>query len=100
MALYSYIRKHKQARMKVFLSFLSICFIFIGIGILSWVLLPILAFEFVYASKFDDIIRPIPDENLKLAAIGQGVSNFIGSSDTDYTKASVWFPQAVSIRLA
>lgn len=93
MPLYTY-TKYPAAKRRRITPILSAICIFLGTSILLWILYPIVAFEFVYASKFETLMRPVPQED-----VGQTLrvqfGSLLGASDTDYTKASVWFPQAV-----
>lgn len=68
-------------------------------GILTWVLFPILSFEIYYAPQFSGIIRPIPNEVIK-NTLASDLPAVLGSQNTDYTKASVWFPKAVNLKIA
>ena len=64
MAIYSYVKVRFSKARKI-ASIISITFIISGLGILAWVLYPILSFEIIYAPKFSGIIRPIPNEIIK-----------------------------------
>lgn len=76
---------------------LSILLILTGIFILVWVSYPILAFNIFYASKFETIIRPVPEDNKSSSVLitDNKLINALGTMKTDYTKASSWFPKAV-----
>lgn len=99
MALYSYI-KIRSSRSRTVASILSIVFLISGIGLLIWVLYPILDFELFYAPRFTSLINPIPNEVIKNAYAQNPVQDNNANDDTDYTKASVWFPKAENVRLA
>ncbi len=98
MAIYSYV-KIRFTKARKIASIISIAFILSGLGILAWVLYPILSFEIFYAPKFSGIIRPIPNEIIK-NTFANDLPSVLGSQNTDYTKASVWFPKAVNLKLA
>lgn len=98
MPLYTYVKKQKSSPRRI-ISAISICCIFFGISLLVWVLYPILAFEIVYASKFDMLVSPVPQETLT-STLATGFSRVLGSDTTDYTNASIWFPKALNIKLA
>lgn len=76
---------------------LSILLILTGIFILVWVSYPIIAFNIFYASKFETIIRPVPEDNKSSSVLitDNKLINALGTMKTDYTKASTWFPKAV-----
>lgn len=92
MTLYSY-TKSRNAKMRKILSFISAVSIITGLSLLSFVLYPILKFELVYAPKFQGLINPIPGEIIKDTFIGR-LPQVLGTDNTDYTKASTWFPKA------
>ena len=98
MALYSSV-KVKHSRRKKIASVFSLIFIFSGTSILFWVLYPILAFEFFYSPKFVKLLRPVPNEMIR-QSLENEFSQVLGTTTTDYTKASVWFPKAINIKLA
>lgn len=62
-----------------------------------WVSYPIIAFNIFYASKFETIIRPVPEDNKSSSVLitDNKLINALGTMKTDYTKASTWFPKAV-----
>lgn len=95
MALYSYVkRKHFPTR--TIITVCSIIFIFSGISLLAWTLLPIVSFELFYAPRFGRLIAPIPNEIIK-QTLGQEIAQVLGTS-ADFTRASVWFPRAAKIK--
>lgn len=96
MALYSYTKNRLPYRRKKIIKALSILFIFSGITILFWTLVPILSFELQYAPKFTRLIRPIPVDITE--ALGSELFQVFASS-TDYTKASSWFPKASNVKV-
>ncbi|MBI3379530.1 sortase [Candidatus Gottesmanbacteria bacterium] len=98
MALYSYV-KVRLTRARKIASVVSVACIFSGLGILSWVLYPILSFEIFYAPKFNGLIKPIPNEVIKNSFVSD-LPAILGSQITDFTKASAWFPTAVNLRIA
>jgi len=98
MALYSYV-KVRFTEVRKIASAVSIACIFTGIGILVWVLYPILSFEIFYAPRLTGLVRPIPDEVIK-NTIASDLPAVLGSQTTDYTRASTWFPKAVNLKLA
>lgn len=93
MPLYTY-TKYPGPKKRRITPILSAMCMFLGTSILLWILYPILAFEFVYAAKFETLMRPVPQDEVKQTFRTQ-FGTLLGTSDTDYTKASVWFPQAV-----
>lgn len=97
MAIYSYVKVRFTKARKI-ASIISVTFILSGLGILAWVLYPILSFEIFYAPKFSGMIRPIPNEIIR-NTLANDLSSVLGSQTTDYTKASVWFPKAVNLKL-
>lgn len=97
MALYSYV-KFRSIRTKQIASLISILCIVSGLGILSWVIYPILSFELFYAPKFNSLVSPIPEEIKD--SLAQNLPRVLGGETVDYTKASVWFPKAVNLKLA
>lgn len=99
MALYSYAKKHTAKKRKRIASFISLSLIISGITLLFWVLFPIISFELFYTPKFGKLIGPIPNENI-VQTLGTEFSQVLGGTNVDYTKASVWFPKAVNIKLA
>ena len=57
-------------------------FAFIGIGLLLYTILPIVAFEPLWGTKITEgYLSPVPEESYSLAR------------EVDYTKASSWFPE-------
>lgn len=98
MALYSYV-KVKHSRRKKIASLVSLILIFSGSSILIWVLYPILAFELFYSPKFVKLISPVSPEIIQQSQIFE-YSQVLGTTNTDFTKASVWFPKAINIKLA
>lgn len=98
MALYSYVKVRFTKARKI-ASVVSIGCIFIGIGILVWVLYPILSFEIFYAPKFSGLIQPIPNEIIR-NTLASDLPAVLGSQNTDYTRASAWFPKAVNLKIA
>lgn len=98
MALYSYV-KAKNSRRKKIAQVFSIVFIFSGTAIIAWVIYPILSFELFYAPKFVKLIEPIPNDST-VQAVSNTLTQVLGTATTDYTKASVWFPKAINIKLA
>ena len=62
-----------------------------------WVSYPIIAFNIFYASKFETIIRPVPEDNKSASVLlpDNNLINALETIKTDYTKASTWFPKAV-----
>lgn len=98
MALYSYV-KAKNSRRKKIAQIFSAVFIFFGTAIISWVLYPILSFELFYAPKFVKLIEPVPNDS-NAQNVSNTLTQVLGTTTTDYTKASVWFPKAINIKLA
>lgn len=98
MALYSYIKK-KKSRIKIVLNFFSILVFISGFSILSWVIYPIASFYFVDMPKYSQILSPIPNELIK-QTVKKELAYVLGETNTDYTKASVWFPKASNIKTA
>lgn len=98
MALYSYV-KIRFSRARKIASVISIACIFSGISLLAWVLYPILAFEIFYAPQFSQLLRPIPNEIIK-NTLARDLPAILGSQNTDYTRASAWFPKAVNLKIA
>ncbi len=97
MALYSYVNiKPVKWRFKKNAKFISLVFIFLGLGIMIWTLFPIVSFELYYAPKFGNLIKPVPNEFIK-QAVSSEISQILGLS-VDYTKASNWYPKAVSVK--
>lgn len=66
---------------------------------LLWVLYPIISFEIFYAPKLGSLVKPIPS-GLTKNKIVNNLSQILGTENTDYTKASVWFPKALNLKLA
>lgn len=99
MALYSYIKATRRTRIKKYTSVVSISCIFSGLSLLTWVMYPILVFELAYAPRFSELIQPVPTYASESNIVAD-ISSVLGSTTTDYTKASVWFPRAVTIKLA
>jgi sortase A len=100
MALYSYEKHTKKHSVRAYVRTGSFVLIFIGLCLLTWVLYPIVSFEIVYSSKFrNDLTSPLAN-NLFSSNLKEEVTHVLGVSDTDYTKASIWFPKATSVRLA
>lgn len=97
MPLYSYTKKRKLFIKKI-VSAVSLISIITGLGILIWVLYPIVSFELVYGQKFSDMLRPAPVSIIK-ESIAAKFPSVLGAQTSDYTKASVWFPTALNIKL-
>lgn len=97
MALYSYVKVTFSKARKI-AAVLSIVLIFSGIGIVAWVLYPIVYFEIIYAPKFSGIVRPIPNEIIK-TAITSDIPAILGTQTTDFTKASAWYPSASNLKI-
>lgn len=98
MALYKYTNTKKYP-LKRLLSVISLLMIISGLTISLWVLLPIITFELFYAPKFKTVLRPIPNESLS-KTITTELSQVLGKSKIDYTKASYWFPRAASYKIS
>ncbi len=98
MALYSYVKVKSKVGRKI-ASVVSLVFIFSGLGLLSWVLYPILTFELLYAPKFRNLVKPVPSEIIK-NTITNSLPSVLGAEFTDYTKASRWFPKAQNLQIA
>ncbi len=98
MPLYSYAKRRVIITKKI-ISLLSSIFIFSGIIILLWTLYPIISYELVYGQKFNELVRPAPIEVIRQTIVAKFPSVF-GIENTDFTKASVWFPHASNINLA
>jgi len=97
MTLYTYVKTNKKPFRKIAAIISFVC-IASGISLLIWVLYPIFTFEFFYAPKFNEIIKPIPGEFIK-----NSIADFpaiLSAETTDYTKASVWFPKAFQLKIA
>lgn len=97
MPLYSY-AKRKVYLTKKIISVLSILFMVIGIGILSWTLYPIISYELVYGQKFNELVRPAPVDFIRQTIVAK-IPQVLGIENSDFTKASVWFPRALNIKL-
>ena len=97
MALYSYIHKRKKSPRKKIPKLLSAILIFSGLGLLFSVVYPIISFEIFYARRFDELLKPVPNE-VVTKTIKKNVSYVLGAENVDYTKASVWFPKAVTVK--
>lgn len=97
MALYSYKKRHLSP-LKRIAKILSFTCIFAGLAILLWVSYPIISFEIFYTPKFTTLIKPIPNEVIKKNIV-EDLSRILGTETTDYTKASVWFPKALSMKI-
>ncbi len=97
MPLYSY-AKRKIYLTKKIISVLSILFMVIGIGILSWTLYPIISYELVYGQKFNELVRPAPVDFIRQTIVAK-IPQVLGIENSDFTKASVWFPRAFNIKL-
>lgn len=95
MALYSYVKKKHLLRKKIVI-IVAIILIFLGISLLIGTLLPIISFEIFYAPKFNQLVQPMPD-NLFKQALDSEFSQMLGTR-VDYTRASAWFPKAVTIK--
>lgn len=98
MALYSYVKVRFTKARKI-ASVISIICIVSGIGLLVWVLYPILSFELFYAPQFSGIVRPVPNEVIK-NTLANDLPSVLGSQNTDLTRASTWFPKAVNLKIA
>lgn len=97
MPLYSY-AKRKVYFTKKIISVLSLLFIVIGIGILSWTLYPIISYELAYGQKFNELVRPAPVDLIKQSIIAK-IPQVLGIENSDFTKASDWFPNALNIKV-
>lgn len=97
MALYSYIKVRKTKKKRITI-FISLFFIFCGLLIFAWTLLPIVIFELYYAPKFESLLKPIPAN--KKNSVKNNLTHVLGVTTTDYTKASVWFPTASHIKVS
>jgi sortase A len=97
MTLYRYTKSRKTKLRKV-ISFVSFVSTLTGIGLLIFVLYPILSFELIYAPRYQGLIRPIPGEIIKDTFIGK-LPQVLGADNTDYTKASAWFPNAPVVQI-
>lgn len=96
MALYLYVKRTRIFRKKIIRIFSLACFLF-GLSIIVWVLYPILTFELYYAPRYNKLVRPIPSEIIK-STIVESLPSVLGTTTIDYTKASVWFPKAYSLK--
>jgi sortase A len=94
MTIYSY-RKSRHSRFKKIALALSLISIFTGLAILALVLVPIISFELTYQAEDDvKMVNPLPNREIVKNTIINGVPQVLGAGNTDYTKASVWFPKA------
>lgn len=64
---------------------------FFGVGIISWVVWPIVSFKLLVAPRFTQLIEPVPQS--VYAQENKNTNRQIDDTSVDYTKASVWFPQ-------
>lgn len=94
MPLYSYSKTKTKWTVKTG-KILSLVFIVAGLYILSIVIYPIVTFELYYAHKFTDLTSPIADDEKKPTVL----SGVLGVSFNDYTRASLWFPQAAPVKM-
>jgi sortase A len=97
MALYVF-AKTRSLKLKWLVSVISVICIFSGMSLLAWALYPIISFELFYAPRFGSLVKPIASEEIK-NTIAQGFPQVLGTEDIDYTRASVWFPKARSLKL-
>ena len=65
-----------------------------GLILLSVVVYPIVTFELYYANKFADLTSPIVDS---AEAKDSQLTSVLGMSFNDFTRASLWFPQAAPV---
>lgn len=98
MALYSYV-KVRFSRVRKIASIISILCIFSGLSTLLWVIYPILSFELFYAPQLTGLVKPIPADVIK-KTLAYDLPAVLGTETIDYTKASVWFPKAINLRIA
>lgn len=98
MPLYSYVHK-KSARMKKIVKTVSFLCVGSGIVIFLWTIYPILSFELLYATKFQGLVEPVPNQIIKYA-LADTMPQIFGGQSTDFTKASTWFPKANNLRLS
>lgn len=95
MTLYSYTKKKNRLDRKIIRIF-SLLSILTGVGIISFVLYPILSFELFYAPKFNGMVKPVPQipgEIIRETIVGN-LPRVLGTDTADYTRASTWFPKA------
>lgn len=95
MPLYRYTKK-KGLDARLLVKMLSAILIFTGIAMMSWVMYPILSFNITYANKFGELVSPLP-EKVTGEDLSGDLVRILGISQTDFTKASVWFPKAPEV---
>lgn len=100
MALYSYEKHTKRRLVRTYVRTLSLLLIITGVGTLLWVLYPIISFELFYAPRFGSNLTSPLANNTFTSTIKEEVSQVLGFSDVDFTKASIWFPKATNIKIA
>lgn len=83
--------------MRKIIRILSSAAVITGIGLLLWTIYPILSFELIYSSKFQGLIKPVPNESAPYTIAD--LPQILGIENADYTKASVWFPKANNLKL-
>ena len=93
MPLYSYSKTKPKLSQKLGKIF-SLCLISGGLLLLFTVIYPIVTFELYYARKFEDLTSPIADSDSDLP---DKLTRVLGVSLNDFTRASLWFPQATPV---
>lgn len=114
MALYRYVKAPpKRPRVLPVKTLVSTTMSLVGLGLILWVVYPIISFEITSKSKYQSVVAPVPEtENVFAwsppASQNQGTKvlssetssdqtdvesqNAYDSTEIDFTKASNWFP--------
>jgi len=101
MALYVYLKARPKTFLSAVLPVFSGFLLMSGLSIIIWAAYPIMAFEIFLTPKFSVLIKPIPEGVIAEAMENRNIDNpsaILGVTDTfaetDYTKASNWFPKS------
>lgn len=65
----------------------------LGLSIMAWAVYPIVAFELFLTPRFNTLVRPIPDGIIAEALENEIIPAASNLGETDYTRASNWFPK-------
>lgn len=87
--------------------FFSLTLMIGGFTLIALALWPIISFNVIISKRFTAMVIPVPNEQLVTNPKRQGFSGIVeaqeenvGSTKSDYTKASIWFPKKPALKIS
>jgi sortase A len=95
MPIYRYVKHKPRIKIRPPQVF-SFALIFVGMIIISWVVWPIISFQYVSSQIFSSIISPVADNDLaaslKLKEVVMAAGESVPTSENYYIDPNVWYP--------